>query len=239
MIAGPKEQGKKSDRDIVYHGTQQSRVTLKDRQLHVEKPRLRRRNPKEGEPSEVEIPAYEAMRKDGRLADRMLEIVIAGVSTRRYEKVIPEMDRTVGVSKSQVSRETIEAGERLLEDLAGREFSGLDLLAVWIDGVQLGSYHVICAAGVDDQGKKHLLGLREGRHRERRGGQVAPRRPGRSRPGLEATPPVRDRRLAGAPQGDRPDLRRGDAGCSDAATTSFGMCWATSPKPSTTRLAPR
>jgi putative transposase len=161
-IAGPKQQGKKSDRDIVYHGTQPGRVALKDRQLNVEKPRLRRRNPKEGEPAEVEIPAYEAMRKDGRLADRMLEIVIAGVSTRRYQKVLPEMAETVGVSKSEVSRETIEAGERLLEDLAGRDFSALDLLAVWIDGVQLGSYHVICAAGVDDQGKKHLLGLREG-----------------------------------------------------------------------------
>jgi transposase-like protein len=35
-------------------------------------------------------------------------------------------------------------------------------LAGWIDGVQLGSYHVIGAAGVDDQGKNHLLGLREG-----------------------------------------------------------------------------
>jgi putative transposase len=161
-IAGPKQQGKKSDRDFVYHGTQQGRVALKDRQLNVAKPRLRRKNPKEGEPSEVEIPAYEAMRKDGRLADRMLEIVIAGVSTRRYQKVLPEMAETVGVSKSQVSRETIEAGERLLEDLAVRDFSALDLLAVWIDGVQLGSYHVICAAGVDDQGKKHLLGLREG-----------------------------------------------------------------------------
>src|SRR5262249_57055386 len=102
------------------------------------------------------------MRKDGRRADRMLEIVIAGVSTRRYQMVRPEMAQTVGVSKSQVSRETIEAGERLLEDLAGRDFSALDLLAVWIEGVQLGSYHVVCAAGVDDQGKKHLLGLREG-----------------------------------------------------------------------------
>src|SRR5262249_35875771 len=159
---GPKQQGKKSDRDIVYHGTQPGRVALKDRQLNVEKPRLRRRAPKEGEPSEVEIPAYEAMRKDGRRADRMLEIVIAGVSSRRYQKVLPEMAQTVGVSKSQVSRETIEAGERLLEDLARRDFSALDLLAVWIDGVQLGPYHVICAAGVDDQGKKHLLGLREG-----------------------------------------------------------------------------
>jgi transposase-like protein len=162
QIAGPKQQGKKSDRDIVYHGTQRGRVTLKDRQLNVDKPRLRRRNPKEGEPSEVEIPAYEAMRREGGLAERMLEIVIAGVSTRRYEQVIPEMAETVGVSKSQVSRETIEAGERVLEDLAGRDFSALDLLAIWIDGVQLGSYHVICAAGVDDKGKKHVLGLREG-----------------------------------------------------------------------------
>ena len=66
------------------------------------------------------------MRKDGRLADRMLEILIAGVSTRRYEQVLPEMAETVGVSKSQVSRETIEAGERLLKDLAERDFSGLD-----------------------------------------------------------------------------------------------------------------
>jgi hypothetical protein len=102
------------------------------------------------------------MRKDDRLADRMVEIVIAGVSTRRYQEVLPEMAQTVGVSKSQVSRETIEAGRRALEDLATRDFSAPDLLAVWIDGVQLGTYHAVCAAGVDAQGKKQLLGLREG-----------------------------------------------------------------------------
>ena len=33
---------------------------------------------------------------------------------------------------------------------------------MWIDGIQLGPYHVICAAGVDDKGQKHVLGLREG-----------------------------------------------------------------------------
>jgi putative transposase len=72
------------------------------------------------------------------------------------------MAETVGVSKSQVSRETIEAGERLLKDLAERDLSKLDILAVWIDGLQLGSYHVICAVGVDAKGHKHVLGLREG-----------------------------------------------------------------------------
>ncbi|MDE2505996.1 MAG: transposase [Planctomycetota bacterium] len=72
------------------------------------------------------------------------------------------MAETVGFSKSQVSRETIEAGERLLKDLAERDFSKLDVLAVWIDGIQLGSYHVVCAVGVDVEGRKHVLGLREG-----------------------------------------------------------------------------
>ena len=36
------------------------------------------------------------------------------VSTRKYARVIPEMAETVGVSKSAVSRETIEASERVL-----------------------------------------------------------------------------------------------------------------------------
>ena len=162
QVAGPKRQGKKTDREIAYHGSQAGRVALKERQIRVTKPRLRKKAPKPGEAGEVEIPAYEAMRKDGRLADRMLEILIAGVSTRRYQHVLPEMAETVGVSKSEVSRETIAAGERLLKALAERDLSGLEILALWIDGLQLGPYHVICAVGVDAGGHKHVLGLREG-----------------------------------------------------------------------------
>jgi hypothetical protein len=104
-IAGPRQQGQKSDRDIVYHGTQKGRVALKEREIVVDKPRLRRRHPQEGESAEVEIPAYEAMRGNSRLAERMLEILISGASTRRYEPILPEMAGTVGVSKSQVSRD--------------------------------------------------------------------------------------------------------------------------------------
>jgi transposase-like protein len=161
-VAGPKQQGKKADRDIAYHGSQAGRVALKERQLRVTKPRLRKKSPQPGEAGEVEIPAYEAMRKDGRLADRMLAILLDGVSTRRYEGVLPAMAETVGVSKSQVSREAIEAGERLLKEMAERDLRGLELLAIWVDGLQLGGHHVICAVGVDAKGFKHVLGLREG-----------------------------------------------------------------------------
>jgi putative transposase len=51
------------------------------------------------------------MQTESRLADRMLEIMMAGVSTRRYEEVLPDMAQQVGNSKSQVSREFIEAGQ--------------------------------------------------------------------------------------------------------------------------------
>lgn len=162
-VAGPWQQGKAKEREGVYwYGGQSGRIALKERQLRVFKPRLRKKGARRGERAEVAIPAYEAMQKDARLADRMLSIVMNGVSTRRYEEVLPEMAQQVGISRSSVSRETIEAGERVLKALAERDFSKLDILIIYVDGMQFGDYHVIAAVGVDTQGHKHLLGLRDG-----------------------------------------------------------------------------
>jgi len=138
QLAGPKQQGKRVERDISYHGTQPGRVELKERQLRVEKPRLRKKCRVSGEPGEVEIPANAAMQKDQRLADCMLDIMMAGVSKRRHADVLPEMAEQVGISKSQVSREFIDPGQRLLKELAERDFSEFDLLVTCVDGVQFG-----------------------------------------------------------------------------------------------------
>ena len=83
QLAGPKQQGKPTSRDVVYHGKRVGRVALKERQLLVQTPRLRKRNKAPGESAEVDIPAYQAMQKEGRLTDRMLEIMMAGVPTRK------------------------------------------------------------------------------------------------------------------------------------------------------------
>jgi transposase-like protein len=163
QVAGPREQGKRNaQRTVYWHGVQKGRVALKERQLRVDKPRLRKKRAQPGEMGEMAIPAYEAMRKDARLADRMLAILLNGVSTRRYKDVLPEMAHQVGISKSQVSRETIEAGERLLKELVERDYSDKDILVVYLDGIRFGHYHVIAAVGVDTDGHKHVLGLREG-----------------------------------------------------------------------------
>jgi len=82
-VAGPKQAGKaREDSDTVWYGRQGGVTYLSDRKVRVELPRLRCRG--EGEGGEVEVPAYEAMKRPGALADRMLEILLAGVSTRKY-----------------------------------------------------------------------------------------------------------------------------------------------------------
>ena len=93
QVAGPKEQGRRdADREVYWHGVQAGRVALKERQLQVDKPRLRKKRRRADEPGEVEIPAYTALQADQRLADRMLELVLRGVSTRKYETVLPAME---------------------------------------------------------------------------------------------------------------------------------------------------
>jgi transposase-like protein len=160
QVAGARQQGKSREGRVFWHGSQAGSVYLKERKLGVEKPRLRERG--RGKGKEISVPAYEAMQDRAGMGARMLEILLHGVSTRHYEKVIPEMAETAGVSKSNVSREAMEASEAALAELLGRRFDDLDILIIYIDGVFFGEQCVLAAVGVDDQGKKHVLGIREG-----------------------------------------------------------------------------
>ncbi len=158
-VAGEKQQGRPG-KQVVWYGTQPGRVRLSERQVRVRKPRLRKKG--QGRGGEVEIPAYEAINRNGELGSRMLEILMCNVSTRHYSRVIPQMADTAGVSKSSVSRQFIEQSGQQLEQLAERHFDDVEFLIIYIDGLVFGEHHVICAAGVDSEGQKHVLGLREG-----------------------------------------------------------------------------
>ena len=157
QVAGPRRQGRRR-RGVGWYGRQRGRVRLKERKLAVHRPRLRR--PGRGAGKEVPLPAYEAMQEGEGLGARMLDILLRGVSTRQYQRVLPEMADTVGVSRSTVSRETMEAAAAELERLLNRRF--VELLILYIDGMVFGDHHVIAAVGVDAEGHKHVLGIQEG-----------------------------------------------------------------------------
>lgn len=160
QIAGPPHPGKKGPGAVGWHGRDEGTVCLKERKLRVKRPRLRKKG--QGENGEVPIPAYEAMRSEEKLGGRMLEILLRGVSTRQYRAVLPEMAETVGVSRSSVSREAVEASEEELKRLSERRLDELELLILYLDGVIFGEHHVLVAVGVDEKGTKHVLGIAEG-----------------------------------------------------------------------------
>jgi putative transposase len=155
-VAGARTPGKPSG-DVRWHGSQGGRVMLADRQLKVQRPRLRHR--KDGE---AKVPAYEALQTNDGTAQRMIGALLRGVSTRQYEEVLPEMAETAGVSRSSVSRQAIEGSAEQLRQLQERRWEAVDLLAIYIDGQRFGDHHVISAVGVDRGGDKHVLGIEIG-----------------------------------------------------------------------------
>lgn len=156
QVVGKPHPGKQQG-PVYRNGSQNGVVSLSNRKLRVNKPRLRHK-----QTGEVSIPAYEAMLNNSRLGQRILEILMKGVSTRHYQTVIPEMAETVGVSKSQISREFIEASGQAFQAFCERDFAVKDILVIYLDGIRFGPFHVIAALGVDSDGYKHILGIREG-----------------------------------------------------------------------------
>ena len=156
QVAGPRTPGKSSG-DIRWHGSQNGRVSLADRQIKVKRPRLRHK-----EDGEVRVPAYESLQDNDATAQRMMGALLRGVSTREYAEVLPEMAETAGVSRSSVSRQAIEGSVEQLRQLRERRWEKADLLVLYIDGQRFGSHHVISAVGIDRAGAKQVLGIEVG-----------------------------------------------------------------------------
>ena len=153
QIAGGRTPGKASG-EIRWHGSQKGRVKLADREVQVKRPRLRHKT--EGE---VKIPAYEKLRQDRGLEQHMLGALLRGISTREYDAVLPKMAETVGVSRSSVSRQAMEASAEQLQALHEKRWDSTEILVIYIDGQRFGAHHILSAVGVDREGRKHILGI--------------------------------------------------------------------------------
>ena len=157
-LAGDKRAGAR-DGEVLWHGSQPGCITLLERKLRVSRPRLRTRG---AASREVPIPLYARLQGDEELGKRMGEILVSGVSTRRYGAVMPAMAHAAGMSKAAVSRQVKVASEEKLKELMERSFAGADILAVYIDGIEISGHHIVAAVGLDESGAKHLLGIVRG-----------------------------------------------------------------------------
>jgi putative transposase len=161
-VCGPK--GKHDpDRAATRHGTEAGSVTLGGRRVPVQRPRMRTADGA----GEVPVPAYELFTSTELLGKMAMEKMLAGLSTRRYpvglEPVGQRVEQTSrSTSKSAVSRRFVKLTETALGDLLAADLSGLDLVALMIDGVYFAEHLCVVALGIDIEGTKHPLGLVEG-----------------------------------------------------------------------------
>lgn len=157
-LAGPK--GKHdADRGAYRHGHEPRQVTLGGRRVQVNKPRVR-----SIDEEEMELRTFRTFAKRDLLNEAALGRMLAGLSTRRYSAGLEPVGQVEAraTSKSAISQRFIQGTEQKLAELFGRDLSQLDLVAIFIDGVEIAEHCVVVALGVDADGRKHPLGLWEG-----------------------------------------------------------------------------
>ena len=158
-LCGPKYQHNE-EREAYRHGSEMGWMVLGGRKIRVRKPRVRS---KDGE--EVPLPTWEQYRAEDPLVRRVLEQVCVGVSTRKYERSLEDLPgdlKSVGTKKSSVSRRFIAKSQAQVQEYLGRSLGDLDLPVVMLDGTYLGDHLLLVALGIDADGNKHVLGIREG-----------------------------------------------------------------------------
>ncbi len=113
------------------------------------------------------MPAYDLFSGTELLGRMTMERMLAGVSTRRYPIALEPVGQDVttasrSTSKSAVSRRFVAMTEHALADLLAADLTGLDLVAIMIDGVHFADHLCVVALGIDIEGVKHPLALVEG-----------------------------------------------------------------------------
>ena len=147
-------------RRAVRGGTTASQVVLGGQRIAVRRPRAR--STTEGE---LSLRSFEWAAGRDPLDAATMAAIAAGVSTRRYastQEPVPAAHRPRAASKSAVSRRFVQLSQQQLAQWLARPLGDLDLPVVMIDGIHFRDRVILLALGIDAQGDKHVLGLREG-----------------------------------------------------------------------------
>ncbi len=94
-----------------------------------------------------------------------MNAVACGISTRKYARSLdplPEEIEDRSTSKSSVSRRYVAMTTKQMTSWLTTPLGDRHFPIIMIDGIHLGDHLVLIALGIDFEGKKQVLGLREG-----------------------------------------------------------------------------
>ncbi len=158
-IAGPK--GKHIEGRTHHHwGTGTTPVSFGGRHVSLPHPRVRARG--KGRGKEVALPSIEALRDGDPMSDRVVEQIALGCVHARLRTELGPVDESIetrGASKSNASRALIDATTEKLAQFVSRKLDDVDLVAMFIDGIEFAGHSVVIALGVTIDGTKMPLGI--------------------------------------------------------------------------------
>lgn len=152
LLCGPKYD---PDPDGAFRraGSERGLAFINGTKEEITRPRVR-----SAEGEEVPLQTYQIARDRRLIFDQVVEAIAAGMPVRGVEDCFGG-----AVKRTQASAMWIEKSRQCLEQFRSRELRAEDWLAVWIDGVFVGSEQcLIVALGIHADGRKEVLDFEQG-----------------------------------------------------------------------------
>lgn len=155
-IAGAKD-SKNPLRAANWWGSDLSPVYYDKQKVLIDRPRLRGRDNKE-----IPLATFQAFRDPMGIRSSIMKNMVLGISSRNYEETVESFIKGYGIKKSSVSRHFVKATAEQMREFLERDLAGLDLVAIFIDGIEFKGHLLVVALGLDKGGRKHVMGLWQG-----------------------------------------------------------------------------
>ena len=138
-------------------GREKGFLVVDGQKVPIERPRLRSEDGRE-----QRLGSYELFRRNEPLGEAVWDKLLLGLSTRNYSKAVRAFAESYGIEKSAVSDHFVHVSRAKLRQLLERPLDKLKLCVTYLDGIEFKGQHLVVALGVNIDGAKTVLGLRQG-----------------------------------------------------------------------------
>jgi transposase-like protein len=155
-LAGERSE-RQTERTANRWGSERGYCVVMGQKVPIQRPRVRTTDDKE-----VRLGSYEMFHRGEPLTETVWEKLMLGLSTRNYGQAIRQFTEAYGLEKSAVSEHFIEASRAKLKKMMERRLDKTRLCALLIDATPFQGQQMVAALGIDEYGRKMILGIRQG-----------------------------------------------------------------------------
>ncbi len=155
-LAGERSQPQ-CDRRAHRWGSERGYCVVMGQKVPIQRPRVRTTGDQE-----VRLGSYEMFHRGEPLTETVWEKLMLGLSTRNYGQAIRQFTEAYGLEKSAVSEHFIEASRAKLKQMMERRLDKTRLCTLLIDATPFQGQQMVAALGIDEYGRKMILGIRQG-----------------------------------------------------------------------------